>query len=255
MEFLDHRHQATNCGSLSFFNLLWRIKIRESALDPIKECGSNGVHLLNLHDDARMEDYMQLFAEGPNASSAQGQVAEAERTQPSPECTSAISGQICSDEIYVDTDRTLSEWPVRHASQTAPQLGMVHFAKSIKTDVPRGTVGRCVENPTSADLLHYIRAMVKSLRRAANESDESRDEGTERVLGALLRNAMDSASVLDIVVTLGCAAELSLYPEDAVLEQCTTAVRAAGKTALVGAVWAVRHRCARAGDSRRRFAA
>ena len=113
--------------------------------------------------------------------------------------------------------------------------------------------GRCLENPTSTDLLHYIRAMVRRLRGAALELDDDRDYGMERVLGDLLRNAMTYGSALDIAVTLGCAAELSLYPEDAVLEQCTTTVRAAGKTALVGAVWAVRHRCARAGIRRRRF--
>lgn len=132
---------------------------------------------------------------------------------------------------------------------------MVDCPEPIKANAPRGTIGRCIENPTSADLLHYIRAMVKRLRLATVEPDESQDQRMERVLGKLLRNAMDSASVLDIVVTLGCAAELSLYPDDAVLEQCTMAVRRAGKKTLLGAVWAVRHRCARAGDRRRRFAA
>jgi len=96
--------------------------------------------------------------------------------------------------------------------------------------------------------------MAKRLRGAVIEPFENKDERIERLLGVLLRNAMDSSSALDIVVTLGCAAELSFYPEDVILEQCTTTVRAAGKTTLVGAVWAVRHRCARAGNHRRRFA-
>ncbi|WP_349608635.1 MULTISPECIES: hypothetical protein [Cupriavidus] len=119
-------------------------------------------------------------------------------------------------------------------------------------DQPAKQLGTCAD-PKSADLLHYIRAMVRRLRAAATEPHRVHDQSIERHLATLLRHAIDSSSALDIVVTLGCAAELSLYPEETILEQCTSAVRAAGKSTLVGALWAVRHRCARAGEDRRRF--
>lgn len=178
---------------------------------------------------------------------AAGAQSEDER---SPQPLGPIGG-----EDFHATGRALLERSPRHTSQSVPRSVVAHCHKQIESNSPRGNAGRCLESPTSADLLHYIRAMVKRLRGSAMEPHESRDQGTQRVLGVLLRNAMDSASALDIAVTLGCAAELALYPEDAILEQCTTTVRAAGKTTLVGAVWAVRHRCARAGGHGRRFVA
>lgn len=159
------------------------------------------------------------------------------------------------DKIHAVAARALLERVPQPTFPSQWRSDRVHRHESKDSVAPLGTAGRCRENPTSADLLHYIRAMVKRLRGAPIEPPESRDQGAKRVLGKLLRNAIDSASALDIVVTLGCAAELSLFPEDAILEQCTTTVGAAGNTTLMGAMWAVRHRCARAGNHYRRFTA
>jgi hypothetical protein len=76
----------------------------------------------------------------------------------------------------------------------------------------------------------------------------------ERRLSSLLRHALVTRSPFDIALVLGSAAELMLFPEHDVLEECTAAVQSAEQQALRGLVWAVRHRSARGGRYVRRFA-
>lgn len=76
----------------------------------------------------------------------------------------------------------------------------------------------------------------------------------ERRLSSLLRHALAIGSPFDIALVLGSAAELMLFPEQEVLEQCTAAVQQVDQQALRGLVWAVRHRSMRSGKSVRRFA-
>ncbi|WP_240746100.1 hypothetical protein [Cupriavidus oxalaticus] len=76
----------------------------------------------------------------------------------------------------------------------------------------------------------------------------------ERRLSSLLRHALATGSPFDIALVLGSAAELMLFPEQEVLEQCTAAVQQADQQALRGLVWAVRHRSMRSGKGVRRFA-
>lgn len=108
--------------------------------------------------------------------------------------------------------------------------------------------------PTAKDMLHLIRASVQSIRKDA--ANDLRADGTaiERRLSCLLRQALMTRSPFEIALVLGNAAELMLFPEQDVLEQCTAAVQAANQQALRGLVWAVRHRSIRGGQNIRRFA-
>ncbi|KWR75055.1 hypothetical protein RM96_35230 [Cupriavidus sp. IDO] len=103
--------------------------------------------------------------------------------------------------------------------------------------------------PDSSELLHLIRASVASIRMDAADG-----AAIERRLSSLLRHALATGSPFDIALVLGSAAELMLFPEQEVLEQCTAAVQQADQQALRGLVWAVRHRSMRGGKGVRRFA-
>ncbi len=73
-------------------------------------------------------------------------------------------------------------------------------------------------------------------------------------MSSLLRHALARRSPLDIALVLGSAAELMLFPEQDVLEQCTAAVQQGNQQALRALVWAVRHRSMLGGAGARRFA-
>ncbi len=103
--------------------------------------------------------------------------------------------------------------------------------------------------PGSSELLHRIRASVARIR-----VDAANGAGIERRLSSLLRHALAAGSPFEIALVLGSAAELMLFPEPEVLEQCTAAVQQADQQALRGLVWAVRHRSMRSGTGARRFA-
>ncbi|SPA43863.1 conserved hypothetical protein [Cupriavidus taiwanensis] len=113
--------------------------------------------------------------------------------------------------------------------------------------------GRADMPCTPAELLHRIRAMLKQLSFDEASAAKTEASGIERRLATRLSQAIAVGSALEIAVVLGCGAELSLFPDDAVLERCTTTVRTAGQCTLVGAIWAVRHRCVRGGGAVRRF--
>ncbi|SPA41158.1 conserved protein of unknown function [Cupriavidus taiwanensis] len=102
--------------------------------------------------------------------------------------------------------------------------------------------------PGSSELLHRIRASVARIRM-----DGANGAGIERRLSSLLRHALAAGSPFEIALVLGSAAELMLFPEAEVLEQCTAAVKKADQQALRGLVWAVRHRSMRGGKDARRF--
>lgn len=105
------------------------------------------------------------------------------------------------------------------------------------------------QHPGSSELLHRIRASVARIR-----VDAANGVGIERRLSSLLRHALAAGSPLEIALVLGSAAELMLFPEPEVLEQCTAAVQQADQQALRGLVWAVRHRSMRREMGARRFA-
>lgn len=75
----------------------------------------------------------------------------------------------------------------------------------------------------------------------------------EKRLSSLLKHALLTSSSFDIALILGSAAELKLFPEPHVLEQCTAALQESNQPALRGLVWAVRHRSAKGGKNVRRF--
>ncbi|SOY67364.1 conserved hypothetical protein [Cupriavidus taiwanensis] len=64
---------------------------------------------------------------------------------------------------------------------------------------------------------------------------------------------MVTRSPFDIAIVLGSGAELMMFPDASTLDQCAAAVDAAGQRALRSVVWAVRHRCSKAGHGVRRF--
>lgn len=108
--------------------------------------------------------------------------------------------------------------------------------------------------PTAAEMLHFIRASVQSIRKEAANDLQADGAAIERRLSCLLRQALATRSPFEIALVLGSAAELTLFPEQEVLEQCTAAVQTANQQALRGLVWAVRHRSIRGGRNVRRFA-
>ncbi|CAG2151314.1 hypothetical protein [Cupriavidus numazuensis] len=102
---------------------------------------------------------------------------------------------------------------------------------------------------TSGELLHLIRAAVARIREDATDR-----AAIERRVSSLLRHALVTRSPFHIALVLGSAAELMLFPEQDVLEQCTAAVQQGNQQALRALVWAVRHRSMRGGAGARRFA-
>ncbi len=122
------------------------------------------------------------------------------------------------------------------------------------TTCSRTTVASWGRQPTAKDLLHFIRASVASIRKEVATDLRADGKAIERRLSSLLRHALDTGSPFEIALVLGSVAELMLFPEQGVLEQCTAAVQKANQQALRGLVWAVRHRSIRGGQYVRRFA-
>jgi hypothetical protein len=102
-------------------------------------------------------------------------------------------------------------------------------------------------------MLHFIRASVETIRKDAANDRLADGAAIERRLSSLLRHALMTRSPFEIALVLGSAAELMLFPEHDVLEQCTAAVQMANQQALRGLVWAVRHRSILGGRNVRRF--
>ncbi len=118
---------------------------------------------------------------------------------------------------------------------------------------PRVSASSWGGQPTANEMLHCIRASVDSIRNDAARDVQADGNGIERRLSSLLRHALMARSPFDIALVLGSAAEFRLFPEQAVLEQCTAIVQKANHQALRGLVWAVRHRCMNGGRNVRRF--
>lgn len=102
-----------------------------------------------------------------------------------------------------------------------------------------------------SDLLHQVRASVRDLRREASAREEG-DEAMRQRLALQLRNAVATQSPAGIAVALGSAAELSLLPDEEMLDRCTAVLQPADGRALRGLLWAVRHRHARQRATRSR---
>lgn len=106
---------------------------------------------------------------------------------------------------------------------------------------------------TATDMLHCIRASVRQIQRETGNAHHDTTLEIERRLGWLLGQAMVTRSPFDIAIVLGSGAELMMFPDAPTLDQCAAAVDAAGQRALRSVVWAVRHRCSKAGHGVRRF--
>lgn len=119
----------------------------------------------------------------------------------------------------------------------------------------QGGGGFSVQHHTATDMLHQIKAAVRRIKRIVRThgSEVSRNDAVERCVVQLLRNAIASESPFDIAIVLGSAAELMIFPDDCLMEQFTSAVQTANQLALRAVVWAVRHRCAKAGRRAHRF--
>lgn len=103
------------------------------------------------------------------------------------------------------------------------------------------------------DVFHHIKASVRRIRQQVRAAYANEAAAAERCLAVQLRNAIVSGSSFEIAVALGSAAEFMIFPEERIMEECTAKVQSAGEMALRGVVWAVRHRCARAGNDVHRF--
>ncbi len=105
-----------------------------------------------------------------------------------------------------------------------------------------------------AEMLHHIRAAVRAIQSEARQQRPDDGNAVTRRLSRLLALAIQQESPLDIAVILGSAAELRYFPDDVAFERCTRTVQRRGGKAMRAVVWAVRHRCARAGGAgHRRF--
>ncbi|WP_454752928.1 hypothetical protein [Cupriavidus necator] len=102
-------------------------------------------------------------------------------------------------------------------------------------------------------MLHYIRAAGRGIRSRARRHSQDDPDAVMRRLSRLLALAIQQESPLDIAVILGTAAELLYFPDDVAFERCTRTVQSHGDKAMRAVVWAVRHRCARAGAGTQRF--
>ncbi len=106
----------------------------------------------------------------------------------------------------------------------------------------------------TAEMLHRIRAAVRTLQSEARQQGADDRNAVTRHLSRLLAQALQQELPLDIAVILGSAAELGCYPDDHALERCTCTIQRRGGKAMRAVVWAVRHRCARASAKHQRFA-
>lgn len=104
-----------------------------------------------------------------------------------------------------------------------------------------------------AEMLHFIRAAGRGLQSQARRHSQGDPDVVVRRISRLLALAIQQESPLDIAVILGTAAELLYFPDDEAFERCTRTVQSYGDKAMRAVVWAVRHRCARAGAGTQRF--
>lgn len=104
-----------------------------------------------------------------------------------------------------------------------------------------------------AEMLHHIRAAVRAIQTEVRRQNPDDRNAVTRRLSRLLALAIQQESPLDIAVLLGSAAELRCFPDDQAFERCTRTVQSRGGKAMRAVVWAVRHRCARAGAANERF--
>ncbi len=121
------------------------------------------------------------------------------------------------------------------------------------TTCSRATAASWGRQPTVKQMLHFIRASVETIRQDAANDRRADGAAIERRLSSLLRHALMTRSPFEIALVLGSAAELMLFPEHDVLEECTAAVHKANQQVLRGLVWAVRHRSMLGGRHVRRF--
>ncbi len=110
--------------------------------------------------------------------------------------------------------------------------------------MPNIACPRTSETLSTSELLHRVRACVKDVTTHARVADDL-DLAVRQQLDRLLRNAIAAQSLPEIAVALGSAAELHIFPDAAVLDRCTDALRTSGASALRALVWTVRHRHAR----------
>lgn len=103
---------------------------------------------------------------------------------------------------------------------------------------------RSIHSLSTSDLLHRVRASVDDMRYHAR-AEAGNEHALQQQLEKLLHSAMCAQSPSDIAVALGCAAELQLFPDQAVLDSCTETICKSDVGVLRAMIWTVRHRYAR----------
>lgn len=143
--------------------------------------------------------------------------------------------------------------PMSGIMRTNPPARSRRLPSQDKSPAPL-TMAGLSRYPTATEMLHCIRASVRQIQRETGNARHDTTLEIERRLGWLLGRAMVTRSPFEIAIVLGSGAELMMFPDAPTLEQCAAAVDAAGQRALRSVVWAVRHRCNKAGRGVRRFA-
>jgi len=103
---------------------------------------------------------------------------------------------------------------------------------------------RSIHSLSTSDLLHRVRASVDDIRCHAR-SEAGNEHALQQRLEKLLQSAICAQSPSEIAVALGCAAELQLFPDEAVLDSCTETIFRSEVGVLRAMIWTVRHRYAR----------
>lgn len=111
---------------------------------------------------------------------------------------------------------------------------MTGFGMTLRSNMHRTTANRAVGSPpTATEILHRIRARVKQVMRdSARQHTQS--ASIELLFAELLKQAIAAQSPFEITVALGSAAELMIFPDERLLEECTNTVEITGHYSLRG---------------------
>jgi len=91
------------------------------------------------------------------------------------------------------------------------------------------------------------------IRRQVQPNQITYESELGRILASSLVDALQRRSTRDVAVVLGSAAELQMFPDEALFEWSREVVESDEVYICRGVYWAVRHRCSRTAKTNRRF--
>jgi hypothetical protein len=109
------------------------------------------------------------------------------------------------------------------------------------------------ENSCTTQLFHLIRAAAQRVRREAQSDRITYDWELREILASSLVGALQRGSPMEVAIALGSAAELQMFPDEALFDWSREVLKQNGQALCRGVYWAVRHRCTRSASAARRF--